>query len=103
MSQKIQNPQTEVANTPELNDRDYADICLNVEKKLVLGYTMALTEASNDTLYNELFKLYQDTQNKQRELYNLMFRKGWYAIEAEEKQKIDQAVQQFAGYKPQLS
>lgn len=101
---KIQNPKTEVPNTPQLNDRDYLDLILNDEKKMtVMGYGNALNEASNDTYYQQLFKIYQETQQKQREIYNLMFKKGWYSINAEQKQKLDQTYQKFQGYKPQIS
>jgi spore coat protein CotF len=100
--QKIQNPKTEVANTPQLNDRDYCDMMLNVCKKMVLSYATALNETSNDTNYEQVFKIFQETSQSQRKLYNLMFSKGWYSIEAEQPQKIQQAVQQYSGYKPQI-
>jgi spore coat protein CotF len=102
-TQKIQNTETQVPNTPELNDRDYIDLLLNDEKKMtVMGYGNALNEASNEFLFNEIFKIYQETQQKQREIYNLMFQKGWYSVTAEQKQKLDQTYQKFQGYMPQL-
>lgn len=100
---KIQNPKVQVPNTPELNDRDYLDLVLNDLKKMTaMGYPNSLNEASNDTLYNELFQIYQETQQKQREVYNLMFQKGWYSVTAEQKQKLTQTYQQFQGYQSQL-
>jgi spore coat protein CotF len=102
-SQKIQNPETQVPNTPELNDRDYIDLMLNDEKKMTtMGYGVALNEASNEFLYNQLFQIYQETQEKQREIYNLMFQKGWYSVSAEPKQKLTQTYQKFQGYMPQI-
>lgn len=35
-------------------------------------------------------------------MYNLMFQKGWYKLEAEEQQKLQQAYQQFSGYSSQF-
>lgn len=100
---QIQNPQTQVPNTPELNDRDYIELVLNDIKKMTgMGFPNALNEASNDTLFNELFQMYQETQQKQRELYNLMFQKGWYSINAEQKQKLMQTHQKFQGYQSQF-
>lgn len=100
---QIQNPQTQVPNTPELNDRDYIELVLNDIKKMTgMGLPNALNEASNDTLFNELFQMYQETQQKQRELYNLMFEKGWYSISAEQKQKLMQTHQKFQNYKSQF-
>ena len=102
-SQKIQNPETQVPNTPDMNDRDYIDLMLNDEKKMtVMGYGNAMNEASNNQLYDEINKISQETQNKQREIYNLMFQKGWYSVSAEQKQKLDQTYQKFQGYMPQL-
>jgi spore coat protein CotF len=101
-SQMIQNPQTEVPNTPQLNDRDYTDMMLNTCKKMVDSYAIALNECSNDTYYNMLFKIFQETSQSQRRMYNLMFRKGWYSIEAEPQQKIMQTLQKESSKKGQI-
>lgn len=100
---QIKNPETQVPNTPELNDKDYIELVLNDIKKLTgMGFPNALNEASNETLFNELFQMYQETQKKQRELFNLMFKKGWYTISAEQKQKLMQTYQKFQNYQSQL-
>ena len=46
--------------------------------------------------------IFTEAQNEQRELYNLMFRKGWYALEAADGQQLQQKHQQFQGYTNQL-
>ena len=38
----------------------------------------------------------------QRELYNLMFQKGWYGLEQAPLEAVTQSYQQFSGYKSQL-
>ncbi len=101
-TQKITNPKTEVPNTAQLNDRDYCDMMLNTCKKMVDSYAIALNECSNETYYNSLFKIFQETSQSQRRLYNLMFRKGWYSIEAEPQQKIMQTVQKESTKKQQI-
>ncbi len=101
-TQKISNPQTEVPTTPQVNDRDYIDMCLNNTKKLVDTYAIALNECSNDNWYNTLFKIFQETSQAQRRVYNLMFRKGWYSIDAEPAQKIQQTVQKESQKKQQI-
>lgn len=101
-TQTIQNPKTEEPNTPGLNERDYCDMMLNTCKKLVHAYAIALCECSNDTYYNFLFKIFKETSEAQRRLYNLMFRKGWYTITAEPSQKITQTVQKEMPKKQQL-
>ncbi|HEY8365437.1 MAG TPA: spore coat protein [Haloplasmataceae bacterium] len=101
-SQMITNPKTEVPNTPQLNDRDYTDMILNTCKKMVDSYAIALNECSNDSYYNMLFKIFQETSQAQRRLYNLMFRKGWYSIESEQQQKIMQTIQKETSKRQQI-
>ena len=71
--QKIQNPETQVQKTPQMNDRDF----VNDEKYMTRGYDTALNELSHDQLYQDVQAIYTETANAQRSLYNLMFKKGW--------------------------
>ena len=43
-----------------------------------------------------------ETHQSSRELFNLMFKNGWYKLEAEEQQKFDQAYKQFSNYSTQF-
>jgi spore coat protein CotF len=43
-----------------------------------------------------------ETHQCQYEMYELMFRKGHYKLEAEEQQKLDQTYQQFNNYSSQF-
>lgn len=97
-SQKIQNPSTEFPKTPQMNDRDFLNDMLSTEKYLSNSYSVALNEASHKQLYDDLLAIYTETQNMQHQLYNLMFQKGWYKLEAESAQKIQQSYQQHTGY-----
>ncbi|GGE80926.1 spore coat protein [Priestia taiwanensis] len=99
---KIGNPETPFPQTPDMNDRDFLNDMLATEKYMTSSYATALHEASNETLYADLKTIYDATENCQRELFNLMFRKGWYKLEPIEAQKIQQAHQQFAGYSKQF-
>ncbi|CDQ19315.1 Coat F domain-containing protein [Halobacillus karajensis] len=101
-AQKIQNPETKVPKTPQMNERDFINDQLTTEKYMTSSYNIALNEASNQNLYQDLATIFKETQDCQRNLYNLMFKNGWYALEQEEKQKMDQTYQQFTGYKTQL-
>ncbi|MGG5252098.1 spore coat protein [Neobacillus sp. SM06] len=100
--QKIQNPETQVPKTPQMNERDFINDLLTTEKYMTTSYTMALHEASHKGLYDDLMTIFTETQNSQRDLYNLMFQKGWYAVEAADQQKLQQSYQQFQGYTNQL-
>jgi spore coat protein CotF len=101
--QKIQNPETQVPKTPQMNDRDFINDILTTEKYMTTAYTMALHEASHEGLYQDLLGIFTETQNCQRDLYDLMFKKGWYAIEAADPQKLQQSYQQFQGYTNQFT
>ncbi len=100
--QKIQNPEMQIPKTPQMNDRDYLNDMLTTEKYLGVSYTFALHEASYDQLFNDLSSIAQETNQCQHELFNLMFRKGFYSFEAAEPQKLSQSYQQFSGYSNQF-
>ena len=100
--QKIKNPETQVPKTPQMNDRDFINDLLATEKYLTTAYTMALHEASHEGLYQDIMQIFSETQECQRNLYDLMFKKGWYAVEAADQQKLQQSYQQFQGYMNQF-
>ena len=89
---KVSNPKTEVPQTNEMNDKDYITAMLLIEKSMLKNYAVSLTEASNDDLYNDYYDMFDDVANMQREIYNLMFKKGWYELEAADTSKISQKV-----------
>ena len=86
----IQNKETEVTKTKEMNDRDYMNAMLETEKNMSVNMTIALNEASNEKLYEELFDIFKDIKQSQRNLYECMFKNGWYSLEKAEEQKITQ-------------
>ncbi len=101
-NQKIQNPETQIPKSAAMNDRDFMNDILSTEKYLTQAYSIALNEASNQTLYQDILHIFEDTQNSQRELYNLMFKNGWYSVEQASNQTCQQSYQQFQQYKQQL-
>ena len=101
MAGKIQNPSTSVPKTPQMNDRDFINDCLMTEKYLTTSYSVALHEMSHQALYQDVTTIFQETEKCQRDLYNLMFQKGWYGVEAESPQKLQQSYQKFSQYASQ--
>ncbi|WP_100405353.1 spore coat protein [Bacillus solitudinis] len=101
-SSKIQNPETQVPKTPQMNDRDFLNDLLTTEKYMTSAYSIALNESSNQLLYSDIAGVCKETQDCQRELYNLMFRKGFYSLEQADEQKLQQGYQQFQGYSTQF-
>lgn len=100
--QKIQNPESQIPKTPQMNDRDFINDLLAQEKYLTTSYSIAMHEASHDGLYQDIMAIFSETEKCQRDLYNLMFKKGWYKIEAADQQKLQQSYQQFQGYTNQF-
>lgn len=93
MNNSISNPKTEVPKGTSLNDKDYMNSLLGTLKEMVKNYAVALTEASNETLYNEFKTMFDEYSTLQREVYETMFRKGWYTLEKAEQQKLDSKYQ----------
>lgn len=102
MNNKISNQKTEVPNTPEMNDKDYITTMLSIEKAMVKDFAVALTEASNTDLYNDYYDMFDEISNMQRQIYNLMFKKGWYSLEKAEESKITQKLNMLEQELPQL-
>lgn len=99
---KVQNPETPVPKTPQMNERDFINDLLSTEKYMKSSYDTAINEASHQELYQDILSIYNETAEMQRNLYNLMFQKGWYSLEKAETQKISQSHQQFTDYENQF-
>ena len=85
---QICNKKTEVPNGTSINDKDYINSLLSCLKEMVKNYATVLTEVSNEILYNEYKTMFDEYSSLQREVYELMFRKGWYTIEKADQQKL---------------
>ena len=76
-------------------DQDNIMILLELEKNMVKNYSVAITEASNSELMNEFSKLFEDSKQAQRQIYNYALSKGWYQIEQAPQDKINQEKQKL--------
>ena len=93
MNNQINNPKQEVSSGVNLNDKDYIGELISCLKEIVKNYAVVLTEASNEKLYQEYKTAFEEYSKLQREVYELMFRKGWYMLEKAEQQKLDNKYQ----------
>lgn len=91
-SNMICNSKTEVPSGKVLNDKDYINCLLSSLKEIVKNYATALTEASNENLYNSYKSMFDNYSSLQRETYELMFRFGWYSLEKADTSKISNKV-----------
>lgn len=101
----IQNPKPASepkVKGPQMNDRDYLNDILATEKYLTDSFNVAVRETSHDALFRDVLKILTDTHHAARDVYNVMFQNGWYKLEAEEPQKLQQTYQQFSNYETQF-
>ena len=90
---KICNPKTETPMGVNMNEKDYLTCLLTCLKDMEKNYTIAMTEASNESLYKSYSSMFQELSNLQRETYELMFKNGWYSLEQAESTKIEEKYQ----------
>lgn len=81
MNNKISNTKTEVPTGKDLNDKDYLTHILMILKDYEKNMVVALTEASNENLFKEYKKIFDEIVTFQRKAYELSFKKGWYTLE----------------------
>ena len=90
MNNKVQNPKIELDSSIEMNDENYLNDILETEKNMSVNFTYALNEASNETLFNEIYEMFKQIKESQRNLFELSFRKGFYTLEKAETNKINE-------------
>ena len=93
MNNQISNPKVEVPTGIACNDKDYLNSLLSCLKEMSKNYVMAMTEASNESLFEKHKQVFLTLISLQREVNELMFRKGWYILEKSDTQKINQKLQ----------
>jgi len=80
----------------KLNDKDYLDDLLSCLKSMEKDFSFALTEASNEFLYDEYYNMFNDISQLQRAVYELMFKMGWYTLEKADSAKISSKYQMLS-------
>lgn len=90
MNNKISNEKVPVEDGIELNDKDYINSVLSTLKELVKNYAVSLTEASNEILYSKYKTMFDEYSSLQREVYEIMYRFGWYELEKSDNNKINE-------------
>lgn len=95
MNNTVSNPEIEVPKTDEMNDCDYLNDILSTEKNMSSNYSIVVNEASNLELYNTLKQIMNESKDCARDLFDLLFKKGWYRLEKAEQQKIDTVSQEY--------
>lgn len=85
-----------------VNDRDRTQDLLAQEKYLTAAYTTALAEMSHEELTQVVKQNFETCHQLQRQLFNLMFHKGWYKLPVAGAEAVKQTVNQFKQYQTQF-
>lgn len=88
-------PQTK---TPQMNQRDVLNEILATEKYLTDSFNVFAREASHIELHSDLRLILDETHNCARNLFNVMFQKGFYKMETAPQQQIQKIWDQFSNY-----
>ena len=92
----IANPKREVSTGIEMNDKDYLNSLLACLKEMAKNYVVVMTESSNEDLFQKYLSNFLEIINLQREVYECMFRNGWYSLEKVDNNKLSQKVQMLS-------
>ncbi len=101
----IKNPQSNLlpeVKSAGINDRDTLNFALSQEKYITDNLNVFAREAGHRQLHNDVMRIFNETHAMTRELFDLMFRKGWYTLEPDQPQKMAQTYQQFSRYSSQF-
>lgn len=103
MNEKVECEKTEVPENTNMNDRDFLNDILESEKNISNNLSIALNEASCEDLFSTFYDIYDECQEAQRLLFDLVFKKGWYTLEKATDQKIDEKYNELSQKLNQLS
>ena len=82
-------------NNASFSDQDTLNDIMQSAKHMQNIYNTYSTEASNEEIVEVMEDLYLSMKDQARDIFNLMYAKGWYKLEQEDANKISQAVSQF--------
>lgn len=89
-------------NENTYNDYDKINDILLSLKSLLSDYTTFIIECSHQELAHQLIEIQKEVYHVQREIFDVMYSKGWYPLEAETQQKIQKIVQEYTQKETQL-
>lgn len=93
---------TQAVKDSNVNDRDRMQDLLATEKYLTNAYDTFLNEASHDALFQVVKQNHSKCQDLQRQVYNTMFKKGWYKLAVADAQSVSDAYNKAVQAKNQL-
>ena len=101
--EEIKNKCEQTPKDECMSEEDILNDILLSEKSISNSYSVAINEMSNKYLYKKVMSIFEDTKDMARDIYNLMFTKGWYTITPEEDTKIEKSYTKYSNKMNELS
>ena len=76
-------------------DKTMCSDCLVSQKFVACAYNTAITECANDSLRRDFMSIYQDEQSHLKNIWNIMYSKGWYQVNMATDQEVSQLQQRM--------
>lgn len=74
-----------------MNEKEFLIDILETEKCMSVNMIYALNEASCKYLYDRYFKMFKEISKSTKEVFNLLYDKGYYKLEKEDQKKLKDA------------
>ncbi len=78
-----------------MTEEDILNDIMMCEKNISNNYSIALNEMSNKILYKEILKIFEDTKDIARDIFNYMYSCGYYELTEEDESKIEEAYDKY--------
>ena len=75
-----------------MNEKQILNDTLSTLKAMSVNMTFALNEASCDNIYNLYYEQFKDINRYTKQVYDLMYQKGYYSLCNVEKNKISKVL-----------
>jgi len=95
MDKKVANKKESIKSLTSFNEEDILQDVLASMKHLSTIYGTLSQEASNAHLLKKIEPLAKQVAKMARDSFNLMFKKGWYTLEAQVPKKIEEEYNKF--------
>ena len=78
-----------------MQDKDYLETILEMEKNMSNNYSIAMNEASTDDLYENFFDMFTSIKDSARDIFDLMNHFGYYTLENVEEEKLTKKLEEL--------
>lgn len=85
------------------SEKDISTNLLVTLKHMKQEFNTFTQEASNETLYTDIFTLYESISQLQRDVFEMMSAQGWYKMTADTNKNISKAYTKFSKSESELA